>query len=88
MKISSRISYNPFKFFKKLIDTADTTSSKRFVGLIGAFTLFTGTLVYHTDIFVEATLILSLGALAITGVEKIFTKTSPTAVDDTQITPQ
>lgn len=58
-------------FLNKLLSAQDPTSSKRLVGLLGALSLMTGMLIYHTDVFVYSVLILSSIALAITSVEKI-----------------
>jgi hypothetical protein len=62
------------KFIKSLLNSQDPTSSKRFIGLTGALSLIIGMFIYHTDLFVQSVLILSLGALAITGAESIFKK--------------
>ena len=60
------------KFFNSLIHSQDPTSSKRFVGLLGSLSLIMSMLIYNTEILVTSVLTLSLGSLAITGVEKIF----------------
>ena len=62
------------EFFKNLLNADSPTSSKRFIGLIGGVSLITAMFIYHTDILIESVLIMSLGALTITGAENIFKK--------------
>lgn len=69
-------------FFAKLFCEKNEPSSKRFVGILGAITLF-GTLFANSfshldqapsDSLVNAVALLSFGALGITGAERIFSK--------------
>lgn len=69
-------------FFAKLFCEGNEPSSKRFVGILGAMTLF-GTLFANSfshldqapsDALVNAVALLSFGALGITGAERIFNK--------------
>lgn len=69
-------------FFAKLFCEGNEPSSKRFVGILGAMTLF-GTLFANSfshldqapsDALVNAVALLSFGALGITGAERIFSK--------------
>ena len=69
-------------FITKMFCENNEPSSKRLVGIVGSFTLFT-TLIAHTftdicnppsDILINSVALLSFGALGITGVEKIFSK--------------
>jgi hypothetical protein len=69
-------------FFAKLFCEKNEPSSKRFVGILGAMTLF-GTLFANSfshldqapsDALVNAVALLSFGALGITGAERIFSK--------------
>ena len=62
------------QFFKNLLNADSPTSSKRFIGLIGGLSLIFAMFIYHTDILIQSVLIMSLGALTITGAEKIFKK--------------
>lgn len=69
-------------FFAKLFCEGNEPSSKRFVGIIGSFSLFTTLFASSflevkqipSDTLVNAIALLSFGALGITGAEKIFTK--------------
>ena len=58
-------------FFKKLIDSSSPTSSKRFVGLIGSFSLMIAMFMDRNDIEINSVLILCLGCFAITGIEQV-----------------
>ena len=49
-------------------------SSKRLVGIVGSFSLFVTMVIYHTDVLVQCTTVVSLGALGISATEKIFSK--------------
>jgi hypothetical protein len=69
-------------FIAKLFCEGNEPSSKRFVGILGAITLF-GTLFANSfshldqapsDSLVNAVALLSFGALGITGAERIFSK--------------
>ena len=69
-------------FIAKLFCEGNEPSSKRFVGILGAITLF-GTLFANSfshldqaqsDSLVNAVALLSFGALVITGAERIFGK--------------
>ena len=60
-------------FFNNLLLSHDPTSSKRFVGLVGAMSLVISMFIYNSDILINSVLTMSLGALTITGIEKIFT---------------
>ena len=71
-------------FIAKLFCEGSEPSSKRFVGIIGAITLF-GTLFANSfshleqapsESLVNAVALLSFGALGITGAERIFSKKS------------
>ena len=62
------------KFLLSLLDSSNTTSSKRFVGLIGCISLIVSMFIYHTDTVFYCVTILSGSALAITGLESIFNK--------------
>lgn len=57
-------------------------SSKRLVGIIGSFSLFITMFMYHTDILVQCTTVVSLGALGITATEKIFSKNNTPKEDN------
>jgi hypothetical protein len=72
-------------FLAKFFCEKSEPSSKRLVGIIGAFTLF-ATLFANSfthidnapsDALVQAVALLSFGALGITGVEKVFSKKEP-----------
>jgi hypothetical protein len=69
-------------FLAKLFCEGNEPSSKRFVGILGAITLF-GTLFSNSfshvsqapsDTLINAVALLSFGALGITGAERIFSK--------------
>jgi len=62
------------EFLLSLLDSNNTTSSKRFVGLVGCISLIVSMFIYHTDIIFYCVTILSGSALAITGLESIFNK--------------
>ena len=49
-------------------------SSKRFIGIIGGLSLITYMFIYPSEYSNSAVLIMSLGALSITGFEGIFKK--------------
>lgn len=59
------------QFFKKLMDSGDPTSSKRFVGLLGSISLIVVMCVERNEFSVNAVLILCLGCFAINGAEKV-----------------
>ena len=61
-------------FLLNIFKSNTNESSKRFVGVLGSLSLIISLLIYHTDVLVNAVLILSLGALGITAVEKIMNK--------------
>lgn len=72
-------------FLAKFFCEKSEPSSKRLVGIVGAFTLF-ATLFANSfthvdnapsDALVQAVALLSFGALGITGVEKVFSKKEP-----------
>jgi hypothetical protein len=74
-------------FLTKFFCEKSEPSSKRLVGIVGAFTLF-ATLFANSfthvdnapsDVLVEAVAFLSFGALGITGFERIFSKKEPIA---------
>ena len=58
-------------FFKRLINSNDPTSSKRFVGLLGSVSLITVMFIERSDSTINAVLILCLGCFAINGAERI-----------------
>lgn len=69
-------------FVTKMFCDKNEPSSKRLVGIVGSFALFT-TLIAHTftdicnppsDVLVNSVALLSFGALGITGLEKVFSK--------------
>lgn len=69
-------------FITKMFCDRNEPSSKRLVGIVGSFTLFT-TLIANTftdvcnppsDVLVNSVALLSFGALGITGLEKVFSK--------------
>lgn len=62
------------QFLLSLLDSNNTTSSKRFVGLLGCISLIISMFIYHTDTIFYCVTILSGSALAITGLESIFKK--------------
>ena len=62
------------KFILNILKSDTAESSKRFVGVLGSISLIISMLIWHTDTLVNAVLVLSLGALGITAVEKIFKK--------------
>lgn len=62
------------KFLANIIKSDTPESSKRLVGVVGSLSLITCMFIYHTDTLVNAVLILSLGALGISAVEKIMKK--------------
>lgn len=57
-----------------LLDSQNTTSSKRFVGLTGCISLIISMFIFHTDAIFYSVTLLSGSALAITGLEAIFNK--------------
>lgn len=62
------------EYFKKLINSKSPDSSKRFIGLLGCFSLIISMFIFHTDAVFYSVTILSGSALAITGLESIFKK--------------
>jgi hypothetical protein len=62
------------KFILNILKSDTAESSKRLVGVLGSISLIISMLIWHTDTLVNAVLVLSLGALGITAVEKIFKK--------------
>jgi hypothetical protein len=62
------------KFILNILKSDTSESSKRLVGVLGSISLIISMLIWHTDTLVNAVLVLSLGALGITAVEKIFKK--------------
>ena len=64
------------EFLLSLLDSNNTTSSKRFVGLLGCVSLIASMFIFHTDAVFYSVTILSGSALAITGLEAIFNKKS------------
>jgi hypothetical protein len=62
------------KFILNILKSDTPESSKRLVGVLGSISLIISMLIWHTDTLVNAVLVLSLGALGITAVEKIFKK--------------
>ena len=62
-------------FLKGLIsDETGTYSSKRFIGIIGGLSLIAYQFIHPSDAANNSVLIMSLGALGITGFEAIFKK--------------
>ena len=57
-----------------LKDENNIWSSKRFIGIIGGLSLITYMFIYPSEYSNSAVLIMSLGALSITGFEGIFKK--------------
>ena len=57
-----------------LKDENKVWSSKRFIGIIGGLSLITYMFIYPSEYSNSAVLIMSLGALSITGFEGIFKK--------------
>lgn len=77
-------------FITKFFCEKSEPSSKRLVGIVGAFTLF-ATLFANSfshvdsapsDALVQAVAFLSFGALGITGFERIFSKKEPVAKNE------
>jgi hypothetical protein len=62
------------KFILNILKSDTPESSKRLVGVLGSISLIISMLIWHTDTLVNSVLVLSLGALGITAVEKIFKK--------------
>lgn len=62
------------EFLLSLLDSNNTTSSKRFVGLLGCISLIISMFIFHTDAVFYSVTILSGSALTITGLEAIFNK--------------
>jgi hypothetical protein len=62
------------RYLKKLACSDSPESSKRFVGLIGCFSLIIAMFIFHTDAIFYSVTILSGSSLAITGLESIFKK--------------
>jgi hypothetical protein len=82
-------------FLAKFFCEKSEPSSKRLVGIVGAFTLF-ATLFANSfthvdnapsDVLVQAVALLSFGALGITGFEKVFSKKN-TDSNNEQNTPE
>ena len=57
-----------------LTDESGIWSSKRLIGLLGAISLITFMFIFRTDLSVESVLILTCGAIGITGAVSIFKK--------------
>ena len=62
------------KFIQNLLSSENPTSSKRLVGIVGAFSLIGAMIYYHTNYLVSAVEMVTIGVLTITGAEKIFKK--------------
>jgi hypothetical protein len=62
------------KFLTNILKSDTTESSKRLVGVLGSISLIVSMLIYQTDTLVNAVLVLSLGSLSITVVDKIINK--------------
>jgi len=62
------------QYMKSLLDTKSTNSSKRFIGLVGAFSLIIAMFIFHTTELYYCFAAMSSSALALTGLEKIFEK--------------
>jgi hypothetical protein len=62
------------KFILNILKSDTPESSKRLVGVLGSISLILSMFIWHTDTLVNAVLVLSLGSLGITAVEKIFKK--------------
>jgi len=62
------------KFILNILKSNTAESSKRLVGVLGSISLIISMLIWHTDTLVNSVLVLSLGSLGITAVEKIFKK--------------
>lgn len=62
------------EFIKKMLSDAGEPSTKRVVGLAGALSLIIFMFAFRTDLSVESVLIMSLGALGISGAVSIFGK--------------
>jgi hypothetical protein len=62
------------KFLTNILKSDTPESSKRLVGVLGSISLIVSMLIYQTDTLVNAVLVLSLGSLSITVVDKIINK--------------
>lgn len=63
------------KFIKAVLSSAEgIPSSKRFIGVLGGLSLIIFMFIFQSDLSVECVLILTLGALGISGAENIFKK--------------
>jgi len=63
-----------WSFIKGVFSEPDgTPSSKRIVGVTGGLSLIINMFIYPTDFNVNCVLIMALGALGITGAEKLVT---------------
>jgi hypothetical protein len=62
------------KFLTNILKSDTPESSKRLVGVLGSISLIISMLIYQTDTLVNAVLVLSLGSLSITVVDKIINK--------------
>jgi hypothetical protein len=62
------------QFFRDLINKENPTCAKTFIGIVGGISLILRMIWNPSQILVESVLILTIGALAITGAETIFKK--------------
>lgn len=63
------------EFFKKIFyDEHNNPSSKRFVGILGGLSLIVFMFTFPSEYSNSSVLIMSLGALGISGLEQIFSK--------------
>jgi hypothetical protein len=62
------------KFLTNILKSDTPESSKRLVGVLCSISLIISMLIYQTDTLVNAVLVLSLGSLSITVVDKIVNK--------------
>jgi hypothetical protein len=63
------------EFIKKVLsDENGIPSSKRLIGLMGGISLIAIMFIYHNDTSIDAVLVMTLGALGISGAVSIFKK--------------
>ena len=61
-------------FFKSLLNSDNTNSSKRFIGLVSSLSLIVVMFMYHTDLMVQAVAALAGACVTATAFENIFKK--------------
>ena len=62
-------------FIKKVLsDENEIPSSKRILGVMGGISLIAVMFIYHNDTSIDAVLVMTLGALGISGAVSIFKK--------------